>query len=1103
MLQFRNLHLPVEIGASCQYPGDWLSCVLLMLKLNVLSDREMYPNSSSPTISTPSQHSLGTKKEIMHYVIAHAIFPPHNDLQHALDIWLEQCMPNPNNDKLHRYRQIPIFPNDLTTWSVHLLPFPSSLLKDTSTQHSVSRSNHIDDDTTRTAFSPSHSYSSMWKYMSCYDAKNTFQEFQNDIAKFQNRSTEVTSRTSEILTSLHEMVLNESQSTKKTDTMNKFKDSRFLKSTSKEINCYPFIDDMDDFVMANDKAYAASIAFYVALKYIQLCNQCSRMNYMHTFSIDPSEYPFKRVLQIFLYGAIKESLYFQKLYNADGRDVPIVPCSRRMFANFLDLVNTHCSQLISHSGRLPPLLIVNYMSRSRSYLHGSLSDSDVKESFSRRINVIKSLLVVPNSIETILVIMLQHKAIIETSSISARDGNVELGSHKASNNDFNSSHKIFEEYMLAIMSYVINACIVKVSKHEYLNKIHKKIEDVSKDEELLIFQSQESYDTCMSQVYELWHVLYTLHPYAQKFELNFINFLLDAYNLTRPKHITSFELLLEEPILLFRLPLDIYRIPCLLRIILFISTSLHVPSKDRFRLSKNRKKLQHQLLLVTLSNSEHLKTLPRPPSSSSQPISVDLTGGAPGMKVVSDSSTITDIENLHEYDFFNTQDLIIARILCSMYSEMFTQHLELNAMALESSIKFTLSSIFINLQEIRNYISVHIAMIVQYNTNIISSLLNYGIHHACEFDMLCVDPNLHKMIVKEIRHLTQRIIETGVTATDKDKGGSASTISNSGAGAGTSHGDSSTTTLSAAATSTILLDISSILPTIEIFTTFLRHVFYALRCEKTYISSVSLDTSITCNKDSNTKSHTKISSSRASPLINQSDGVTWSNISGCNTDNYDDEYFNDMHYIKQNLPFIFSLSIKLHIFWKQPKIHISLQHVVCKLLLPLLAHFYPTLCTEIVHLLKSDIISEISNVAGVSQYHSNQYVNIIHIQEYVNESIIPVLNNYFMLPQSSKIFNYSLSFHSKLLQTKTRNIDAHITDVRKDSISELLRDMKAHIVKSDKEITPCEGRSMNCVEEAISHHSKEDAEEGQQNEEDGEEEEEEILVVRKKRKKMR
>ena len=89
----------------------------------------------------------------------------------------------------------------------------------------------------------------------------------------------------------------------------------------------------------------------------------------------------------------------------------------------------------------------------------------------------------------------------------------------------------------------------------------------------------ENIDYSAQTAVNMWKIVHALHPRSSYLELDTFNCLLELGNVRRPSIIPSYRILIQEPILLFRLPVSLLQIPLVMELVLFIFRSLLVASR--------------------------------------------------------------------------------------------------------------------------------------------------------------------------------------------------------------------------------------------------------------------------------------------------------------------------------------------------------------------------------------------------------------------------------------------------------------------------------------------------------------------------------------------
>ncbi len=136
-----------------------------------------------------------------------------------------------------------------------------------------------------------------------------------------------------------------------------------------------------------------------------------------------------------------------------------------------------------------------------------------------------------------------------------------------------------------IVAYVCapltSASSVKTINGDKLMDICAQILDSMREKYAKTNQSSDYY----LMLYQIWWDIYVIHPLPQMIELNTFNKILEFFlhrhsnNYSYPKYIPSYSVLVEEPMVLFRLPFATIINPCVLRIVNRIVVSALLASK--------------------------------------------------------------------------------------------------------------------------------------------------------------------------------------------------------------------------------------------------------------------------------------------------------------------------------------------------------------------------------------------------------------------------------------------------------------------------------------------------------------------------------------------
>lgn len=168
------------------------------------------------------------------------------------------------------------------------------------------------------------------------------------------------------------------------------------------------------------------------------------------------------------------------------------------------------------------------------------------------------------------------------------------------------------------------------------NSNNKEVKGISNQRDVGVNPSIETEDS-IAGLWIIWTTLHNSHPSPQYLELLTLNNLLSSidYKFT-PSTFTSYEQLIEEPLILFRLPLEMLKNLFVLRLVLFITESALSASRCAVRLALD---IKHKVAESFLN--AHFR----------------------------DRSVTEAALYLHEQTYLDLQDLMAARLLLGLWDE--------------------------------------------------------------------------------------------------------------------------------------------------------------------------------------------------------------------------------------------------------------------------------------------------------------------------------------------------------------------------------------------------------------------------------------------------
>ena len=217
---------------------------------------------------------------------------------------------------------------------------------------------------------------------------------------------------------------------------------------------------------------------------------------------------------------------------------------------------------------------------------------------------------------------------------------------------------LLKEFMLALVNLSSEQLVAVVLSllHEFLNAIscYYSCKIVSNNSTRKIDESEVNMTADKVQVVtqhsiQLWKRAHALLPNPARLELATVNLLLEIGEQHRPRCINTYDILVEEPLVLFRLPVCILRIPLALHLVSFIYRSVSVASGRAAAESAIRK----QLRSANEKNNWTLKSE---------------TDGENGKGA---TSRVYKEDNLvSSEEFLTTQNVIVVRILLELWVEV-------------------------------------------------------------------------------------------------------------------------------------------------------------------------------------------------------------------------------------------------------------------------------------------------------------------------------------------------------------------------------------------------------------------------------------------------
>jgi hypothetical protein len=276
-----------------------------------------------------------------------------------------------------------------------------------------------------------------------------------------------------------------------------------------------------------------------------------------------------------------------------------------------------------------------------------------------------------------------------------------------------------------IIKFIQDLLIPSIVKATILNDDYSEINENLKNISCIRFYPNND-STCdiydseyCNFLWSIWKEIHSFYSIPQIIELITFNSLFDCCNKPAIRLITSYNKLLEEPIIFSKLPITLLKSPIIIRIITTVLKSLLVASQASVIES----------LKVKRKTSENISNIK-------------------GAKLLSNSDSIKNIKGDYYRDL---QEIIVVRILLELWSEF--NIIYSNANSIINVHKYSLI-----LNEIREIISEFFEWVIFNNNRILISLLHFGLNEE-GFDLLSGKESIALLLGQNICNVVNSMID--------------------------------------------------------------------------------------------------------------------------------------------------------------------------------------------------------------------------------------------------------------------------------------------------------------------------------------------------------
>lgn len=533
---FFALPVPTVISAREEFPGDWLGILHALLKSPCSM---LLMTHRSPATATTNELSSTTIRSLMLHVLRHACPPVHSHLQRVIDLWL-LCSVDPRLIKSHpipsSYKHkvvVPILPNEIAELTEPL----ESISFHELTNLCASSSKPEKEAVTLSVLHAATCKRGLF-LDSCENQKTRFgvedAGIISSFVSFQN---------------LIDMATDEFQ------LLVIYGNQRSCSS------CHT--------ALRSAASFRAIIACYTSLKYVDLCSRARSTQFTSAFATDARSLPLRPALSLVLYAHI-----------SCAHITSILPHSFEATTSVSSMMS-HLrgdSSFVSGCITATSALLVSFLELT----HQAASEVVLKERIYPLVVAAVALSVPPNDL--------------------VRDASSEEQNKNEASTERKSLPERIRGYIFCcnppqvqaaflalsavpldrIVSVVVDLLRDVINAGQSLFVAHAATLEVHNDSSS-IAESQVNINNiaaCSVAVQTLWEGVHALLPCPSRLELATVNLLLELGQVHRPRFILSWEVLVQEPLVLFRIPLELLRQPQVFSLVCFLYRSFSVAGEN-------------------------------------------------------------------------------------------------------------------------------------------------------------------------------------------------------------------------------------------------------------------------------------------------------------------------------------------------------------------------------------------------------------------------------------------------------------------------------------------------------------------------------------------
>jgi hypothetical protein len=637
--EFQGLRVPSEISAFHEFPGDWMYALHLLMRCHIITTARASGESEDAVSFSAGSDGSSRKslRTIMNLVLQRVSFPPHSLLLEAIDSWLEITANGTGLD-------------EGSGSGGQSMP-PPSLADASSVSSSVSNGSGRD----TVPFLPSdirlltavlEGFVSPCLTRLCQQLQFTEpcavggnailgnssrQCIKGVVMSYGEFDANITHHAISSPDAMPVSLLTESELLNMSISLT----GESTSYTSSQSNMHECLAEF------GSKAFRAAVACYASLRYQVGCLRSARASYTCVLFCEPHDLPLKRCVSTFL-------LAVGYLSNDCAKMVPVPypsQCVDNFLSSFIQLLRRSCPEVLLRERMYGLLASAQYGRFFQETEHEAHPCSSPPST-----DVLLDILRYPSQ-ETIVMNLLTESSRNITGGCFSMTGTV-----------------------LDMLRSAIN----HMSSPTY--------NDTSDIGHL---------QTMSRSVFNIWKITHALHPRASYLELDTFNCLLEMGDVRRPRGIASYSILIHEPILLFRLPVKMLRIPLVMKIVLFMLRSLLIASRVEARES---------LTTIQLKAKDAHKGYLMPSAGSRSLLEAHI--------------------QIDPSEYSTLQEVICVRLIFELWNSFFNK--KSNGDGCHSA----------DIAELGNVLVVHISQMLSENAPLLDVLLFYGIRYWSCFMLL-------------------------------------------------------------------------------------------------------------------------------------------------------------------------------------------------------------------------------------------------------------------------------------------------------------------------------------------------------------------------------